>query len=97
MAPRPGATLRTIKPTTVRRTAHAGVVAALAYAALKTAWALGSTFGVTDVAALDRFAESFGDLEWMATWGTSALALVAATIVLALVEPWGARLPRMPL
>ena len=33
----------------------------------------------------------------MATWGTTALALLAAAILLALVEPWGARLSRRPL
>lgn len=82
---------------TVRRTAHAGVLAAVAYAALKAAWGFGSTVGVTDVTAFERFTASFGDFEWLATWGTTALALVAAAILLALVEPWGARLPRLPL
>jgi hypothetical protein len=55
-----------------RRTAHAGVVAALVYA-------------------------GFGAFGWAATWGTVALALVAAALLLALVEPWGRRLRRRPL
>lgn len=82
---------------TVRRTAHLGVLAALAYAGLKTAWGFGSTVGVVDVVAFERFTSAFGNLEWLATWGTTALALLAATILLALVEPWGTRLPRRPL
>jgi hypothetical protein len=70
----------------VRRTAHAGVAAALAYAALKAAWGLGSRVGVTDPEAFDAFAARFGALEWVATWGTVALALVAAGLLLALLR-----------
>jgi len=81
----------------VRRTAYAGVGAALAYAALKAAWALGSTAGITDVAAFERFVDRFGSFEWAATWGTVVLAVAAAALLLALVEPWGRRLPRRPL
>jgi len=83
--------------TAVRRIAYAGVGAAAAYAALKAAWALGSTAGITDVAAFERFVDRFGRFEWAATWGTVALAGVAAALLLALVEPFGRRLPRRPL
>lgn len=81
----------------VRRIAHAGVVAALVYAALKAAWGLGSTAGITDPAAFERFVAGFGAFGWAATWGTVLLALVAAALLLALVHPCGRRLPRRPL
>ena len=81
----------------VRRIVHAGVLAALVYAALKAAWGLGSTVGITDAAAFERFEDRFGSLGWLATWGTVVPALVAAALLLALVEPWGRRLPRRPL
>ena len=81
----------------VRRIAHAGVAAALVYAALKSAWGLGSRVGITDRAAFERFEAGFGAFGWAATWGTAALALVAAGLLLALVEPWGRPLRRRPL
>ena len=84
-------------PAPVRRTAHAGVVAALVYAALKAAWGLGSTVGITDPAAFERFEAGFGAWSWAATWGTVLLAFVAVALLLALVEPWGRRLRRRPL
>ena len=82
---------------TVRRIVYAGVVAALVYAAIKAAWGLGSTVGIADVAAFERFAAGFGRFEWLATWGTVVLAVVAAGLLLALVEPWGRRLPERAL
>ena len=91
------ANLKAVTSSAVRFTVYAGVAAATAYGALKTAWGLGSTVGVTDRAALDRFVAGFGKFEWLATWGTVALAGVAAALLLALVEPWGKRLPRRPL
>ena len=73
------------------------MVAALAYAALKTAWALGSRIGVTDRAAFARFEAGFGDFAWVATWGTVVLAIVAALLLLTLAERWFGWLPRRPL
>lgn len=70
----------------VRRTAYAGVAAALVYAALKAAWGLGSRVGVNDADAFDTFVARFGSLEWVATWGTVGLALVAAALLLALLR-----------
>ena len=89
--------IRGVSATAVRRTAYAGVVAALVYATLKAAWGLGATVGITDMAAFDRFVAGFGSFEWIATWGTVVLALLAAGLLLALVEPWGQRLPRRTL
>jgi hypothetical protein len=83
--------------TPVRRIAYAGVVAALVYAALKSAWGLGATVGITDVARFERFVGGFGGFAWFATWGTVVLAVLAAGLLLALVEPWGQRLPRRTL
>ncbi len=74
--------------------AHVGCVAAAGYAILKVAWGLGSTFGVTaDAAAWEDFLALMGG-PVLALWGTVLLALLAAAILLSLVQPWGRRLPR---
>jgi len=74
--------------------ARLGCAAAAGYAALKTAWALGSTVGVTaDPVAWEDFLHSMGG-PIVALWGTVLLALLASAILLSLVQPWGRRLPR---
>jgi hypothetical protein len=79
----------------IRATApgYAAVALALGYAAEKVYWGLGGTLGL----ATD---DAFGDVRlWTPGLGdTAVLALIGATIALALVRPWGRRLPRwMPL
>ena len=73
------------------RVAYIGVAAAVAHAALKVAWALGSTIGVEDEPMWEQSTTT--ELE-VALWGTAALAAIAAAILLALVQPWGRVVPR---
>lgn len=63
------------------------------YAALKSAWGLGSTLGIRDTVALDRFVGQTGG-PLLAVWGTVALALLAIAILQSFVRPWGQRVPR---
>ncbi len=73
--------------------AYLGCSAITGYAALKVAWALGSTLGIRDTAAFDQFiADTGGPL--VALWGTVVLALLAVAILLSFVRPWGRRVPR---
>lgn len=74
-----------------RRVGYIGVAAAVAHAALKVAWALGSTIGVEDETVWEQSTTT--ELE-IALWGTAALAAIAAAILLALVQPWGRVVPR---
>lgn len=88
-----------------RAAAYAGVAGALGYAALKVHWALGGTLGVSDPAPWDAPApgspwealSGHGLLRFLAFEGTAILAVAAALLLLALVEPWGRALPRRAL
>lgn len=68
---------------------------ALAFAVRGVYWALGGTVGLGTLsdgirqAAADRDPDLFAAL-----WATVALEIVAAGLALALVRPWGRRLPR---
>jgi len=74
--------------------AHLGCAAAAGYAVLKTAWALGSTVGVTaDPAAWETFLTQMGG-RTVALWGTVLLASLAGAILLSMVQPWGRHVPR---
>lgn len=73
--------------------AHVGCAAAAGYAAIKTAWGLGSTVGVRDSAVLKDFMAQIGG-PLIAVWATVLLALLAAAILQSLVQPWGRRIPR---
>jgi len=73
--------------------AYVGCAAAAAYAALKGAWALGSTLGVSDGEVFAAFLKQLGG-PLVALWATVLLALLACAILLSLVQPWGRRIPR---
>lgn len=74
--------------------AHLGCAAAAGYAALKAAWALGSTLGVNaDAAAWQDFLALMGG-RTLALWGTVLLAGLAGAILLSMVQTWGRRVPR---
>jgi hypothetical protein len=73
--------------------AYVGCAAAAAYAALKGAWALGSTLGVSDTAVFEEFIDQLGG-PLVGLWATVLLALLACAILLSLVQPWGRRIPR---
>ncbi len=73
--------------------AHVGCAAAAGYAAIKTAWGLGSTVGVRDSAVFEDFMAQIGG-PLIAVWATVLLALLAGAILQSLVQPWGRRVPR---
>ncbi|CAN5156382.1 hypothetical protein BH20ACT16_BH20ACT16_11730 [soil metagenome] len=73
--------------------AHVGCAAAAGYAAVKTAWGLGSTIGVRDTAVMEDFMAQIGG-PLIAVWATVFLALLAGAILQSLVQPWGRRVPR---
>lgn len=74
-------------------TAAVGCLGALGYGGLKAFWAFGATFGVDHPEQLHPAGESIG--MWVgANLVTVALAALAAAILLALVMPWGAMVPR---
>ncbi len=75
--------------------AHVGCAAAAGYAAIKTAWGLGSTVGVRDSAVFEDFMAQIGG-PLIAVWATVFLALIAGAILQSLVQPWGRRLARRP-
>ncbi|MFD0369380.1 hypothetical protein [Streptomyces sp. NPDC127114] len=83
---------------------RAGLVAVAAlvpYTALKTAWALGLTFGYTGTGRPGADPEYTSDLGlWLYDHGvdvTAVLAVLGMGLALALTRPWGRRLPRPPL
>ena len=73
--------------------AHVGCAAAAGYAAVKTAWGLGSTVGVRDAAVFEDFMAQLGG-PLVAVWATVFLALLAGAILQSLVRPWGRPVPR---
>lgn len=85
-----------------RSVAYVGVAGALGYAGLKLHWALGGTLGVSDPAPWEDpppgspwEAVSGNELlRFLVFEGTAILAVLAALLLLALVEPWGRALPR---
>lgn len=81
-------------PRNARLTAYAGAAAVLAYGALKVDWALGGRLGARGTPPW--VSELSGFEHFLALWGTVLLAVLAAGILLALVQPWGRRLPRWP-
>ena len=90
----------TVLPSTARarlaRTAaYIGVAAALGYATLKAIWGAGGTIGVNGTPV---WHDELSSLKWiLASWGTVAVAVLAAGILLALVQGWGRAVPRRAL
>ncbi|MFF5767877.1 hypothetical protein ACFY8F_35855 [Streptomyces tanashiensis] len=83
---------------------RAGLVAVAAlvpYTVLKTMWALGVTPGYTGTGRPGADPEYTSDLGiWLYDHGvdvTAVLALIGMALALALTQPWGRRLPRLPL
>lgn len=74
-------------------TAAAGCLGALGYGGLKAAWALGVTIGIDHPAQLRPAGTSDG-LWLIENLATAALAGIAALILLALILPAGAFVPR---
>lgn len=80
---------------------YAAVAALVPYTVLKTAWALGCTVGYTGGGrpGLDpRYTSDLGiRLYEHGVDVTAVLALAGMTLALAMIRPWGGRLPRLPL
>ena len=74
-----------------RTAAYIGVAAALGYGTLKAIWGAGGTIGVNGTPVWD---DELSSLKWiLGSWGTVALAVLAAGILLALVQGWGRAMP----
>ena len=73
--------------------AYAAAAWALAFAAMSFYWALGGRASIGTQAV--GIQEQIDEPAFVAVlWATGALKVVAGAIALALVRPWGARLPR---
>ena len=70
----------------VRWPGYAAAVLALPYAALKTAWALGSTVGLVSSADAIELMAGQGIGAWVAGWGTVLLALAGSAVGVGLVH-----------
>ncbi|WP_031079047.1 hypothetical protein [Streptomyces sp. NRRL S-118] len=84
-----------------RAAGYTAVAALVPYTVLKTAWALGLTVGYTGAGrpGMDpRYTSDLGlRLYEYGVDVTAVLALVGMALAMALVRPWGGRLPRLPL
>ncbi|MFD0420448.1 hypothetical protein [Streptomyces parvus] len=87
-------------PRSVQRTAWAGTLAFLPYAAMKTHWASGGTFaGVTgeEILVVSERNGASGIFLTLESWGldpTALLALLGVFLLWGLVRPWGQAFPR---
>ncbi|GGV44235.1 hypothetical protein GCM10010182_80900 [Actinomadura cremea] len=87
----------------VRWAARVGIASLLPYAAIKAYWAFGGRAGLRDgfdLAVEFRRNGAPEPIIWLEEHGidfTAALAAVGAVLLLALVRPWGTRLPRWTL
>ena len=92
---------RSSAPPSIRRVgpsriaAYSGVAAAVAYGTLKAIWGAGGTVGVNSTPV---WRDELSSLKWiLASWGTVALAALAAGILLALVQGRGGAVRRRAL
>jgi hypothetical protein len=70
----------------------------LLFAAISFYWGLGGTLGLDTLGGtLGRLAMSHDPAIFAAVWLTGILKVGGAILALALVQPWGQRLPRRPL
>jgi len=96
----PAATVQHSRPA-AGVTAAAGAAAAVTYGAIKANWAFGGTLGLRGAPPWETgeggWAGAGGAVRFLAFEGTVVLAAAAVALLLALVSPWGRRLPRRPL
>lgn len=79
----------------MNRAAYAAAAWALLFAAMSFFWALGGTLGLETLGnELEREARARDPDTIVLVWVTGLLKLVGAVLALALVQPWGRRLPR---
>jgi hypothetical protein len=79
----------------VNRAAYAAAAWALLFAAMSFFWALGGTLGLDTLGnEIEREARAREPDAIALVWVTGLLKMVGAGLALALVMPWGRRLPR---
>jgi Protein of unknown function (DUF3995) len=79
----------------VNRAAYAAAAWALLFAAMSFYWALGGTLGLDTLGnELEREARAREPETLALVWVTGLLKVAGAALALALVRPWGRRLPR---
>ncbi len=90
---------RASRPASV--TAGVGVAGALTYGTIKAVWTFGGRLGVRGEPHWETgaggWAKTSDGVRFLAFEGTVLLSLAAIAVLLALVRPWGRRLPRRPL
>lgn len=78
-----------------------GIAGAATYGSLKAVWAAGGDLGLRGEPPWETragvWAKADGVIRFLAFEGTVLLAALAVVLLLALVRPWGRRLPRRPL
>lgn len=87
-------------PTRGRWAVRAGWAAfgwGLIFGAISIYWGCGGTLGLNTIGgSIERLAREHNTGIFVAVWVTGLAKLVGATLALALVRPWGDRLPRRP-
>jgi len=82
----------------LRWTGWAGYAACgwgLVFAAVSFYWGSGGTLGADTIGgSIERLAEAHDPVIFLALWVTGLLKVAGALLALALVRPWGRRLPR---
>lgn len=75
--------------------AYAAAVWSFVFAAMSFYWALGGTIGIDTLAESIKEKASTEDQGFLAlTWATGVLKVAGGFVALALVHPWGRRIPR---
>jgi Protein of unknown function (DUF3995) len=79
----------------VNRAAYGAAAWAILFAAMSAFWALGGTLGLDTLGnEIERKARARDQETIAVVWVTALLKLAAAALALALVRPWGRRMPR---
>jgi len=82
-------------PRWARGVAYAACAWSFVFAALSCYWALGGTVGSETVSlAIVQLARAHDPWVYAALWLSALLKIISGVVVLALVQPWGSRIPR---
>jgi hypothetical protein len=82
-------------PRWARGVAYAACGWAFAFAALSCYWALGGTAGAQTISpAIVALARAHDPLVYAALWLGALVKVISGVVVLALIQPWGERVPR---
>jgi hypothetical protein len=78
--------------------AYAACGWAFVFAALSCYWALGGTAGAETISpAIVELARAYDPLVYAPLWLSALIKIISGVVVLALIEPWGKRVPRQVL